>query len=295
MVNPLNTNDQQFLNTLNRINERLAKAQQQAASGKKLVSVSDEPDQVGNLLQARAELSRVTQVKTNLGMWKLEADTAEQSISDTLTAIERARVLASQGLTGTQTASSRQAIATELEGIIQRVVTATRVAVNGRYLFSGDSDSVVPYVYSAGPPPSVSAYAGSASTRVATDANGQSFSLGIAGNAVFQSTFNHLIALHTALVANDEAGISAAWNDLGSETTRLNQVLASYGAIQNRIGNALDTASKSILSLNTQIGQAEDADMTEAILEMNRAALQQNAALSSRARLPQRSLFDYLS
>ena len=46
MISSLRTSDERFLNTLSQINNRLAKAQQQSASGKRLLDVSDDPDQV---------------------------------------------------------------------------------------------------------------------------------------------------------------------------------------------------------------------------------------------------------
>lgn len=300
MMNPLDPRDRRFLNDLNRIHDRVQKAQNQLSSGKKLLKVSDAPDRVSDLLNARAALSSTSQIKSNLGMLKAEADTAEQSISDAIRAMERARVLGAQGVTGTQTAETRLAIAAELEGVMQQVVAATRASVNGRYLFSGDTDSQFPFSYVPGPPPSVTSYAGSPATRMAIDPSGQSFSVSLAGDTIFQNSdptrdvFTGLLALHTALAANDESAIGTALQNIESAQDHLNQSLAFYGAIQNRVNQSLELASSQELRLQSQISNAEDSDSTQAILELTQASFQQDAALSSRARVQKRSLFDYL-
>ena len=152
MIRSLRTSDERFLNTLSQINNRLAKAQQQSASGKRLLDVSDDPDQVTSLLTARASLARVQQVQTNLGRIKTETDAAEVAISNSVKIMERARVLATQGLNGTQTAESRAAIASEVNNLVQQLANASNTYVNGRFIFSGDSDQAESFIYTANPP-----------------------------------------------------------------------------------------------------------------------------------------------
>jgi len=46
--------------------------------------------------------------------------------------------------------------------------------------------------------------------------------------------------------------------------------------------------------LKTQIGNLDDADLTQAILDLTQSQTQQQAALQSRAMLPRTTLFDFL-
>lgn len=299
MISSLRTSDERFLNTLGQINNRLAKAQQQSASGKRLLEVSDDPDQVTSLLTARASLARVQQVQTNLGRIKTETDAAEVAISNSVKIMERARVLATQGLNGTQTAESRAAIASEVNNLVQQLANASNTYVNGRFIFSGDSDQTQSFIYTANPQ-SISAYQGAPATRLALHTAGNTFVVSKDGEEIFanadpaKNAFAALTSLAAALTANDPAAIAQAMSDVTSSDNHLNQMLAWYGAAQNRVSEAIDTANKSEISLKAEIGQAEDADMSEVLLEMQRAAFQQEVALSSRAQVPQKSLFDYL-
>jgi flagellar hook-associated protein 3 FlgL len=125
MISSLNTDDERFLTALGQINNRLAKAQRETSSGKRLLDVSDDPDQVTILLSARASLARVQQVQTNLGRIKTETDAAEVAVSNSVKVMERARVLATQALNGTQTADSRAAIASEVANLVQQLTNAS--------------------------------------------------------------------------------------------------------------------------------------------------------------------------
>ena len=300
MIRNLAADDERFLNSLGQITTRLVRAQRQVSSGKKILDPSDSPDQVGALLAARANLSRIEQVKQNLGNIKTEVDSAEQAISNSVKILERARTLAAQGVTGTQTAANRAAIAEEVTNLMQQLTNAANTSVNGRYIFSGDTDSTQPFTFTAGPPPAVSAYAGVSSTRLAVHPGGDTFSISKSGDTIFtdadptQNAFGVLTALQTALTNNDEPGITQTLSDLGSADEYMNRMLAWYGAAQNRVSEAVTTASSMQLQLDAQVGQIEDADMTQAILDMNRAAFEQETALNARARMPQSSLFDYL-
>ena len=111
MIPSLTPSDQKFLNRVNRISDRLNKAQERVSSGSRFTSVSDDPDQVSTLLQARASLSSVHQVQSNLGRVKAEVDAGEQALRTVAEVFERARVLGAQGANFTQDADTRASIA----------------------------------------------------------------------------------------------------------------------------------------------------------------------------------------
>ncbi len=120
-------------------------AQRKVSTGLRMQSVSDDPDQVSPLLQARADLAATTQTQANLSRVKTGVDAAEQALEQSVSMVERARTLGAQGVTGTATAESRQALADELGSILENLVGLSRTTVEGRYVFSGDSDQQAPY------------------------------------------------------------------------------------------------------------------------------------------------------
>jgi flagellar hook-associated protein 3 FlgL len=305
----LHPSAQRFLLDVERQQGRSERAQRQLTSGLKLSQVSDSPDDVSRLLSARAGLERTAQVQLNLGRVQTEVDTAEKSLQTAVELLERARVLGSQGASGHQTASTRAQVAAELEGVLERLVSTANVAVEGRYLFSGDADQVAPYSLDLIVPSGITPYQGSTSSRKISDASGLTFSVAMTADLIFDSAnadenvFGAVNGMRRALLAVDNPpfppdptipSLDEAIHNLGQAGLYLNQKLAGYGLMQNRVAEARDGASKLELSLRQQVANIEEADLAEAATELSQTKLGLDAAFQTRATTPRRSLFDYM-
>ncbi len=301
MLRFLDSGSEAFVTSMDQINQRMEKAQRQISTGLRVSSISDEPDSVSTLLQARADSASNDQILSNLALVKTETDTGEQALQSAVSLAERARVLASQGVTATATPESRQALASDVGSIMEQMVGLARTSVGGRYIFSGDSDQKVPYTIDLTANPPVSVYAGSAATRQIQHPDGTRFSIGKSAQEIFDATdptqnvFASLDKLRVALLANDTAGIQAAAPNVSTSLDHLNAELASYGTMQNKVTNATDFGTKLQLQLKNRLSTLQDADLTSAIVELNQAQLQQNVTLQARAKMPRTSLFDFLA
>ncbi|MBL8173771.1 MAG: hypothetical protein JNK48_03830 [Bryobacterales bacterium] len=309
MITGLPASAERFLIDVERHQRRLDRAQRQLTSGLKLTRVSDAPDQVSRLLTARNGLERIEQTQLNLGRVKTEVDTAEKAVGNAVSLIERARVLGAQGSSGHQDAGTRAQVAAELEGILERLVATANVAVEGRYLFSGDTDQIAPYALDPLQPSGVSAYQGTISSRKVADASGLTFSVGFTAELIFdgpnpdEKVFAAVNGMRRAILAVDNPpdppdptipSLEEALHNLGGASVYLNQRLATYGIIQNRVSESIDSAEKLELSLRTQVATIEEADLADAATELTQARLQLDAAFQTRANTPRKSLFDYL-
>jgi len=288
MVTNLSPSNQQFLNSLARINQRMELAQRQISSGVRFEQVSDNPDQVSVLLQARASLDTSEQILTNLGRLKNEVDGGEQALQSAVQLFDQVQTLGAQGVTGTETAAARTALAQQLGSILDQMVGLSSTSVEGRYIFSGDSDQQAPYTAAL-------TYLGSAATRVAQHPNGTTFAVAKTAQEIFEPVFGAITALRTALLNNDEAAIQNVVDGLPQLSAGLNSQLAFYGTTQNRVAAATEFAHTQQLQLQSQISSLQDTDMSSAILELTQAQTQQQAALTSRAQLPRTTLFNFLA
>lgn len=183
---------------------------------------------------------------------------------------------------------------------MQDMVGITATQVNGRYVFSGDNDQTAPYALDLAQPNGVTAYAGSASTREAKHPDGSSFALSRTADAIFdnsnpgESVFGSLSRLQQAVLDNNPAETQNALSGLQTAQDHLHTEAAFYGMAQNRIRQATDYAANKDTELQTHLNSIQDADVTAAILELQDAEFQRQAALSARAKVPPTSLFDYL-
>lgn len=300
MTNGIDASTAKFLTDLANVQARSERAQRQLSSGLKITVASDSPDEISKLLQTRVNLAHNTQVATNLGRVKFEVDTAEQALGDATTILDRIRVIGAQGASGTQTASANRLLSSEAGGLLDRLVGIANTVVDGRYIFSGDSDRNPAYTRDSTQPNGVSAYGGSAATRQAQHPSGTLFSIAKSAQEIFddpspqKNIFGAVNAIQIALANNDAAGIRTAIGNLTTASGELSAKLAFYGTVQNQIQDAGDYASKQDVRLKSELSNLQDADLTQAITELTQAKYTQQAAMQTRAAVPKTSLFDYL-
>lgn len=300
MINFLDAKNSGFLEDLSRIQSRADRAQRELSSGLRMNTISDDPDQVGFLLQMRSELAATQQTKTNLGRVKTEVDAAESALQSGIKAAERVRVLGSQALTGTATAGSRTVIAGEVESLLRQMVTIANTAIDGRYIFAGSADQAPPYTVDLNSASGATPYAGGTATRQIRDASGQRIDIARTGEEIFDSAtpsrnaFAAVQSLRTALLSNDETAIGAALTDVGTSINHLNEQLSYYGFTQNHVADVTAAADKKILGLNTQIADTEGADLAGSILDLQTATTHRQAALQAKAQEDRRTVLDFI-
>jgi flagellar hook-associated protein 3 FlgL len=301
MITGLNSGNQEFVDNLRRITDRLNNDQLQISSGLRMRQVSDSPDQVSVLLQARAALSSSQQISSNLGNVKSEVDMAEQTLQSAVQLFDQVQALAAQGSTGTQTAAARATLAQQLQSIEQQYVGLANTSIEGRFIFSGDGDQTQPYTYDITQTNPVSPYQGALSTRVALHPNGTTFPVALTAQQIFDSAdpttnvFGALSGLITALKNNDQAATLTSMDGLAKVAQHLNNQLAFYGTTQSKIDSAIDFAASQQTSLKSEISGLQDADISASILDMTQMETQQLAALQSKALIPRSTLFDFLA
>lgn len=300
MMSSIDANASRFLDGLKDLNTRLTKVERQVASGKKVESASDAPESIAALMSAESELAGLRQTISNLGRFQTEVDAAEGALQQAVTLFDRVRTLGMTGASGVQTALTREGIAGEIESIMERMVGIANTQVDGRYVFSGNSDQTAPYSFDAATNPPWSSYQGMPATREAMHPTGVTFKLSMDAQSIFDdpeanvSVMKAMDDLRVALLANDEAATQAALAPLAEVSAQLNAALTFYGNVQSQMTEAVNTANKMNVRLKAEVSGLEDADITEAIVEMQQLKFTQQAAIEVRAKIPRTSLFDYL-
>ena len=324
MNTQLNPSAALFLANVNRIEERLADANSQISSGKKINVAADAPDQLGTLLQLRADEQRNGQIESNLTLAATDASSADSALSSAISLMDRAVQLATEGANSTQTADTRASIAQEVASLQEQMVAYSQTQVQGRYIFSGDQDGSATYQADLLSPadseapadPStpinpaaltgVDELSDASATRQVEDPAGGSFAVSQTAQAIFDdrdangnpasdNVFAALNSLRLALLNNDQTGIANCLSDLQAASQHLNNADAFYGGVENRIQDATSFAQNYDTQLKTEIGNIEDADIPSAATELTQANTQLQAAFQMEGQMPTSTLFQYLA
>jgi flagellar hook-associated protein 3 FlgL len=206
--------------------------------------------------------------------------------------------IAAQGASSTATASTRTALAQQVQQLEQQLVSLANTSVQGNYVFGGDNPTTTPYTFDGINPP-VAGVAAPTNTGVIRDAEGNSIVPIPLAQQVFDSPAGSVLqavdALRVALQTNNQAGVVTTTTSLATAATQLNLGAESVGTTENWITSATNDASQRITTLQTQLSGLRDTDITAAASQLTLDQTAYEAAISSQASLPQKTLFSYLA
>lgn len=300
---------QQYLADLERIDLQMTDVTRQLSTGLRVSSVSDDPASVPAIMQAQSQIDQLNQSKTNLTNLQPELQSGDAALQQAMKGVESAISIASQASSPLATPSSRSALALQVQGILQNLVQISNTTVQGNYIFSGDLAQQPLYALDATQPTGVKQLATAQSTRVVTDANGTPVWLSKTASEIFDArnpdttpasdnVFAAVNSLLTALQSSDPAtavnGALASISNLKAADDHLNQELGYYGIGEARVNDALTQADNTLTNVQTTMSKLRDADIASAAVELNQLTVQQQAALSARAKISGLNLFEFL-
>ncbi|MEO8592001.1 MAG: flagellin [Candidatus Solibacter sp.] len=305
MLSTISPAGQQFVNSINDIQARLAVAQQQISSSMRVSQPSDAPDQISPILQLHSAIHQNADIQNGLNTALTTLKTGESSLSSAIDMLQSASVTATQATSTNQTAATRATLAQSVQALMEQMVSNSRTTAGGRYVFSGDLDGAPLYQLNLADPTGVDRLQVASATSLVQGTGGSQYAVSLSGNTIFDprnadltpatgNAFAALNGLRVALLANDLAGIASSIGAIGAASTYMNDRLSFYGQAENRVTADLSQAQTDKLQLQTELSGKTDADMTQAITALTEGTTQLQAALSARARMPHTSLFDVL-
>jgi flagellar hook-associated protein 3 FlgL len=282
-----------FLENVNQLKTRLDKAQEEVSTGKTVNRLSDDPfaaSQASRLMSVIGSNDQFIEMNDRL-KGKLEVtDTVLQSMIRNLDSVQ---ALAAQALSGSTTAEARSALAGDVEGIRQQMLSAGNTQLNGSYIFAGTMTTAAPFVDTAG----VVTYNGNdeamyqrldRSVVVQTNITGQDLFVGA------PPMFTVLSDLKAAILANDTSTIRARMNDLQSISSRVNDMDSTVGNNMKLVDQLQDSLRANSQALQDHISTMTDADLAKSITDMNLTNQSLNMSMNAQANVQQLSLLDYL-
>jgi flagellar hook-associated protein 3 FlgL len=293
------------LSDLNALSDRLARTQEKAASGKQITRPSDDPYNASRAMGLRSALSANAAYKGNVEDAQDWQNSTEAALGSLTQYVHRANDLLIEGSSDTIDQTSRNALADEVDQIIQGVKETANSTYGDKYLFSGTATATPPYTQGAddtykgnqgGLNPAVPGVLREIGPGVTMTINsvGQEI-LGDGQAAGDGKLLDTLRTISQDLRAGN--GPALRGNDLKTLTGNLNQVLevrARNGATTNRL-EAADSRIQDInLSVQQQLSDTEDADMAQTLIDFNSQSAAYQSALRAGASIVQTSLMDFL-
>ncbi|MEA2478942.1 MAG: flagellar hook-associated protein 3 FlgL [Thermoleophilaceae bacterium] len=291
------------LTDLQGVANQLRDTQRKMSSGKEITRPSDDPFGTTKALTTRRDVEDITQLQSNVDdalSWQSVTETALSGINDVA---QRARELLVQGGSDSNGPTEREAIAKEIDQLIETAKGEANASVGGRFVFAGTATTTQPYN-----PGGSDAYAGDSGNVVRTIGPGVSLPVNVRGSdflggdpAVAQPDGKLLTTLRdiaTHLRGGTPADANALRNGdlvaLDRNLDTLSSTRATIGAQTNR----LDSAKSRLLELEgnsrSQLSDVEDADMAKVLTDFSLQQSVYQSALKAGANIVQASLLDFI-
>ena len=286
----------QLLADLNSSTQRIATAQRQLASGKRLDRPSDDPLATHTSLRLRGELEAITQDQRTISDATGWLDTTEASLAQINEMVHRARELVIQGSNGTLTQADLNKIADEMDQLIETAKTSANASYGGRFVLSGTDTDTPPYLAGA-----VDAYQGDAGTIARQIGPGVAVQINTLGSDVLGNggADGKLLSTLRTISADLRAGNQNALRAtaLSSLEINLEDVTSArglVGSMTNRLEAASARLAQVAVSATGLLSETEDTDVARALIDLTTQQSVYQAALRSGTALIQPSLLDFL-
>lgn len=269
------------LNRSQATNQHLA---EELSSGVRVNSLGEDPIAAGQnvLLLNQIQQDDTFTQSANLVTGRLQV--ADSALGSAVTQLTQAISLATSANNGTRNANDVQAIAKQLIGIRDEIVTLANTSYQGQYIFSGTQTASPPFSTSTTTNPAVTSYSGDSNVTYLRTPNGQRIQLNVPGDQIFsgpgsQNVFaalNNLIADYSSGTLN----LAQATNDTQALTASLNYLSQQRVVLDNSITN-LSVASSAVTNEKTQLTVAQtnlmQADVAQLATQLSLSETQQTA------------------
>ncbi len=276
--------------------QRLVKAQDQAATGRRFERGSEDPAATADVLRADAALAAYAQYERNGNLAIARASEEDRVLNSVQLITERARELASQQIGSTASAETRLIVKAEVDQLIEAAIGLGNTRFNTGYLFGASRVTEEPL---ANTPNSIPPYAVNATPLTNPKYEVQASVISSPNHnahEVFIDT-GVMVALRdlsNALGSNNVPGISLALPALETASDRIGRLLGEIGAKVNQYETIRAQGLQSTLDTRVRRSSLHDIDLADASANFAQAQTAYQAALSAANKVLNLNVLDYL-
>lgn len=271
---------------LDQARQQLNLADAQLASGRTINQPSDNPAGTAALVLNHAAQSQADTFRQNIGDLQSKMQIADSALGSAESTIQQAISVGVEAGNSNLSNQDRQAIAQQLSGIQQQLLSIANTTAGGTYLFGGTLVTTQPFTLNPSDPSGVTYNGNSAVTSVEI-ASGQNVTTNVPGDQLFLnsagSVFGALNQLITAIQSN--SGIAAANTAFGQAASEFNTERLAYGTSLNQLQSTDSFLANDQVQLQTQESNISAADLAKVVTNFSQADVAYNSLLQAEGKI----------
>jgi flagellar hook-associated protein 3 FlgL len=292
-VNPNLTPD--LLAALGRTRQTTQDALLELSTGRRVNQPSDDPAASAVLVQNHDQTTFTARYLQSLGSLQGQFQTADSALSSVILALQRAITLGVEGANGTLSDGDRAAIAAELQGIQDQLVSLANTSFQGTPLFAGTQTSSPPFVKD-GTSPSGVRYDGNDIINNIQIGDGYQVAANKPGSQLFATPGHDVFQAVTGLIKAVQAngGFDTAITSLRDSFDYISSQRVFYGNTLNQAQAQSTNLGNTKVQLSQQENTLVASDIEAAASRLVNSQAATNATLAAIGKISQLSLFDFL-
>ncbi len=290
---------QRTLSNLNRQLREILVLQEQLSTGQRVNRPSDDPIDARRAVNLRSLITENEQYLSNIGdvtPFLSETATELQRVVDI---IQRGRELTLQGASETNGQDQLDAIALEINQLLEDTVVAGNHQTNDRFIFGGTRTLSSPFEAARNGAGDITAvnYVGNGEAINVLISDGNQVTINEPGSSSFRDDadiFQTFIAIRDNLRSGNQAALQGNLDQLDDAQDQVLLAEARVGATQNRLERVAGSTEDFNVQLQRVLSDKVDADLAETIVNLNAQQNALEAALNAAGRVLQPSLLDFI-
>ncbi len=275
---------------------RMNRYQNMLSSGKAISKPSDDPVKISRIMGYTTALQQNDQYQRNIDAAQSWLESTENALAGVNDVLQRARELAVYGADGTKPPEAREAIAMEVDELIDVLVQLANTSMGGRHIFAGYKTTSIPFTRDKSLSQNSVTYHGDDGDVRWEIAPGVTVKGNIDGQTLFMETdiFSHMEELVNGLRSNDDTVINAALGNLSQSIDDILDHRSALGAISNGLRLTMNKTTLEELNITGLRSKLEDIDFAETFMYYSTMAVLYEASLAAGARIMVPSLVNFL-
>jgi len=280
----------------------ILKAQQQIASQKRINKISDDPIGMGHVLAYRAKIATIEQYKENIdqGISQLEFNELNLDLASNL--VKTAQQVAENYSGLDVTPAEKQLAAHQVKDLYEQLEALANSKFNNNYVFAGHATDTAPFSHDASYQSSYDGDDGQLrlmvgeNVEINIDADGRNLFQNAANGGVnlFDQLKNLIDGLENTDPVAGNAQIKATVNTLFDARQQIDDRRAEYAPALYRLQFTDEYWDNLKPKVQEALAETEQADITQAVLELKNIETAYETTLATAARIIQPSLMDFL-
>ena len=282
-----------IMNDLYKNKQLLLEAQIRLSSQKKINKPSDDPIGMGKILDYREILSSIEQYNRNIDHGKTQIEVTETALDEIDTLLNEAEEWALDYGTGNSD-DLRETALIRVKNIYDSIMDLANTKVNDNYIFGGFVTDTVPFTRDAN---YTATYAGDDSDQTVLVGDNVEVKINATGTDIFNNgtdVFGALENLINALEASDPTLAYAEAANIAGAIDQVQTVATESAVYYGRLDSAENYLTRYKANIEDLLGNEENANLEQAIVELQLQQTAYEASLSTASQIIQRSLVDYL-